>query len=165
MSNFVINSYSFGVPCDETTYTWTSCGTDSDNSLKTDWFVGARILASNTLVGTTVIAITGSLKNPSSISGTCVLKCYASDNTLKATSATVNNSSIGTGYGTVTFDTFSWSVVAGDYFLVSTDTGSSMKILYSVDICSAYTNINTYNGVTHFNYPQYDWVGTATYCA
>ena len=147
-----------------TDYTWAQCGTTSDFSLKTDQAGGARILASNTLIGQTVTSISGQLKNPSSISGTSVLKCYSTGDVLKATSDTINNTSITVGYGTVTFSNFSWTVVADDYFLVSTDTGSTMRILMSTNdpVCSAYTNAMEDKG-TPADIPSYDWIGTAVY--
>ena len=141
------------------TYTWSACDSTGDMSLNYNLFIGARLKNGNTLIDKTITVITCNLKNPSSITGTSVLKCYATDGTLKATSDTVANSTIGTGYQTVTFDNFSWAVVVEDYFLISPSTGSSMKIFASLEDCNADTNIMENTS----DIADYDFIGTATY--
>jgi len=141
------------------TYTWNQCDSTGDMSLNYNLFIGARLKAGNTLIDQTVTVITCNLKNPSSIGGNSVLRCYATDGTLKATSATVANSSIGTGYQTVTFEDFSWTVVADDYFLIDPSAGTSMKIFASLEDCNADTNIM--EGTSDI--ADYDFIGTATY--
>ena len=143
------------------TYTWSACDSTGDSSLRTTISIGARLKAGNSTIGGTITAITCDIKNPSAISGTCVLKCYNGDDSPKGgndTSDTVNNNTIGTGYQTVTFDNFSWTVVAEDYFLISTDTGSSMKIFWSLESCNADTNVMENTG----DIADYDFIGTAT---
>ena len=144
------------------TYTWSACDSTGDMSLNYNLFIGARLKDGNTLIGKTITVITCNLKNPASIGGTCVLKCYNEDNDLKGgadTSDTVANSTIGTGYQTVTFDNFSWTVAEDDYFLISPSTGTSMKIFASLEDCNADTNIM--EGTSDI--ADYDFIGTATY--
>lgn len=158
-----------------TTYEWTTCSActpgspnwcPTDFSLTTLQWGGQEILTGHTLVGQEVTEITGTIKNPSSVSGNSVLKCYSSSHVLKATSVEVSNSTIGTSYETVTFDLSAdpWTVAVDDYFLVSTDTGSTMKIQYTNQSCMSSTNgMEQYDSGTPAAISVYDWLGTATY--
>jgi len=153
--------------CDETIYEWDECGASSDFSLKASPFQagGAEVTSPHVLADTRITEITGLLKNPSSVSGTCVLKWYSSGGVLKATSDTVNNSSIGGDYESVTFTIDIEQTATNDYFLVTTDTGTSMRIKMSTESCESNTNAVEDKGAGVSDLPDYDWIGTATYCA
>ena len=150
--------------------TCTACDTDpncpAEFSLTTLQFGGQQIKSGHILDGNQVTQITGTIKNPSSVSGYSVLKCYSGSHSLKATSGNKSNSSIGAGWETITFDLSSdpWDVVVDDYFLVSTDTGSTMKLRYTNQNCMANTNgMEQYDSGTPVALSTYDWIGTATY--
>ena len=144
MSNFLINSYNFGVPCVEATYTLSDCGSDNPISIADGGQSAGMWVRAGDLVGATIKTLTQKMRRDGTASGNVICHQINSGDTgtIKATSSTVAISGLTalTGYGSATSVTFTFDtpveIAVNDCFIISSD-GSNAKLWASSGNCDS----------------------------